>query len=206
MTRQFFQTVSMAAAIALGASAILQQPSYALPNPSSASYVCQNDLNGVPTTFAQVNTASATLAFIPIIRWSRGSVGHDPDGTPTEASERCQRVTGKFNALHTPAGLNQLTSQLTPSGRQIICLLPTAATPCNSITQLFTLRPGDSFSPKIMQLNNIANGFASGPLNETSADEGNISINLNEYIRQQVAEMQRGRVPSSKANDHGSAF
>jgi hypothetical protein len=57
-----------------------------------------------------------------------------------------------------------------------------------------------------MQLNNIANGLASGPLNETSADEGNISINLNEYIRQQVAEMQRGRVPSSKANDHGSTF
>jgi hypothetical protein len=216
MTRQFFQTVSMAAAIALGASAILQQPSQALPLPSSSpapvfstSYTCTGPATS-PKLVAEVrNGGGAPIETFPLIVWDQGPIG---GLTP---SQRCNSVKLRFNALAQAgkfilqsAGPNSQTNQ-----QRIICLV-SPGEPCNANPAvsniLFTLRPGDNVQFVLSRLATIGqrlNGSpGTGPLHETSADEGDISIDLNEYIRQQVDQMQRGRASSSKTSDTGSAF
>lgn len=207
MTRQFFQTVSMAAAIALGASAILQQPSQALPSPPTViTYQCDEISL---TTVAHVNQGGPPPVRIPIIRWTKGSIGGQ---TPFQ---RCQSVSGRFNTL-AGAGNSILRSagpKFQTNNQRIICLVSSAADACDASAAgniLFTLRPEDNVQFVLNRLATIGqrlNGApGTGPLRETSADEGDISIDLNEYIRQQVDQMQRGRASSSKTSDSGSAF
>ena len=213
MTRQFFQTVSMAAAIALGASAILQQPSQALPLPLpssspapvfSTSYSCTSSATS-PTLFAEVrNGGGALIKTFPLIVWDKGPIG---GLTP---SQRCDSVRLRFNALAGAGKFILLSKGPKPetNNQRIICLVspgePCNANPTGSI--LFTLRPGDKTEFVLNTLATIGQRDGVGPLHETSADEGDISIDLNEYIRQQVDQRQRGRASSSKTSDSGSAF
>ncbi len=202
----------MAAAIALGASAILQQPSQALPSSSpvlSTSYACiGTGTAGSPfTTVARV-TSSITGPVVPpieIIRWDKGAIGGLAPQT------RCNIVTARFTALAnagksilSSAGPNSNTNQ-----QRIICL-GSPGEPCNANAPgnniLFTLRPLDKTETVLNQLVRIGQRDGVAPLHESSADEGDISIDLNEYIRQQVDQRQRGRASSSKTSDTGSAF
>jgi hypothetical protein len=204
MTRQFFQTVSMAAAIALGASAILQQPSQALPSSSpvlSTFYDCMGTGTAVDpfTTVAVVRNGGAFLENIPIIRWTRGSAG----GVSEFA--RCNQVKARFNML-SAAGNSYLKSNINSPGGPIICLTKRNENCDRSTTLLFTLRNRNEHHQALNQLRNLGQDNNAVPLRETSADEGDISIDLNEYIRQQVDQMQRGRASSSKTSDSGSAF
>jgi hypothetical protein len=169
-------------ALTLVTTATFQKSGQAIP-PTVSQYVCRPDLSGVPTTYAVVNGG---LSIVPIIRWSRGSLG----GVPPE--QRCSEVTRNFNRLHIGKGNYVLKARSTPNGR-IICLTQPGQVCTRSgdePTLLFTLRPEDGAQWTINRLNKVGEAFSAGPLNETSGNRDEVSVDLNEYISQQVAQRQ----------------
>lgn len=168
-------------ALTLGTTAAFPQSSQAIP-PTVSQYVCRPDVSGVPTTYAVVHGGSG---LVPIVRWSRGSLG----GVPPE--QRCTEVTRNFNRLHIGQGNYVLKARATPSGR-IICLTQPGQACTRSgeePTLLFTLRPEDGAQWTINRLNKIGEAFSAGPLNESSGDTGDVAVNLNEYISQQLGQI-----------------
>lgn len=179
-------TIFTATAIALGTAATFQQPSNALPaSPElSTNYVCLG--SGTPgnpyKTVAQVfNRGGSKVDEVSIIRWNRGSLG---GYTP---SERCQDVSNNFNRLSAAGHAFLRSGRL--NGSRVICLVANRNDSCTSSTRLFTLRPGDGAELAISRLANLGQSRAVGPLNESSASDEDITIDLNEYIRQQAAQM-----------------
>jgi hypothetical protein len=192
MTRQFFQTVSMAAAIALGASAAIgsfTQPSYAATFPG-IDFICRQDSSNQWTTFAKKDTIESAL-----IRWNYQT----PTLTP---QERCVEVTARLNSFNLNNKLDFLTTGIR-NNLPIICAVATSTTPCNNISglQLFTLHPNDK-SPQARNnaWSKLMTHLYLNPTNLATVlqdSESPLYIDMREYVRAAFAE-EGGSADSSQ--------
>ncbi|MGK7904454.1 MAG: COP23 domain-containing protein [Hormoscilla sp.] len=132
------------AAIGLGVVASPHQHLRAQP-PSSTSYYCGRDIDGVPATIAKTRRGN-----IPLIRWKTeyfSSSGWTP-------SRRCQEVSMRFENYNQQGKLAYITTG-EEDGYPIICVAEQKDGPCinkDSGELLLTLRKDDNPNTILVKL------------------------------------------------------
>jgi hypothetical protein len=191
MTRQFFQTVSMAAAITLGASAAIgsfSQPSYANTFPGM-TFECSG-----PKLTARTTMPPKTVDLI----------NFTPAGG-FSAADRCLAAKRNFNDANADpaplmkANLAYITTGL-QNGQTILCSVPKYGDPCDTggSSYLFTLsnkivnNPQEALRRLFFRLHT---GNDTKPVLQDS--ESRIYIDMKEYIRAAFAE-EGGSAESSQ--------
>ncbi len=190
MTRQFFQTVSMAAAIALGASAAIgsfSQPSYA--NFPDTGFICTGPSSSILS--AQSTTTSKTVALIDF----RAGGGFN-------SQDRCEFARKNFNDANAkssvPADLAYITTGV-KNGQTILCSVPNYGNDCDSPGNfyLFTLSNRTVNTQEALRrlFFRLHTGKTTEPVLRDS--ESRIYIDMKEYIRAAFAE-EGGSADSSQ--------
>lgn len=155
-----------AAAVAIGATFTLQQPSEA----QSTQFVCgMSSTTGLPTTYALTPRGP-----VPVVRWYSeyfSASGYTPE-------RRCQEVAGRFSNLHSQGLLSSITTGYL-NGQPVVCASRSGG--CNSSNLLFTLKSGVDAAAAVQQLFDLQRGTASGPLYESSGDDG-VNIDFNNFL------------------------
>ena len=153
------------ALIGVGAALTLQSPSQAQTIfeclvPMTGPYI------GVPTTYAKVGPNE----YKAVIRW----VSRYFSGSGYTPMQRCQEVTGRFNALYArPSGIDIITTGYL-NGLPVIYSPSDGRERANSANLLFTLKRGENATQKIAQLFDIRAGASSSPLFESSSDSATV--------------------------------
>lgn len=156
------------ALIGVGAAFTLQSPSQAQTRfeclvPVTGPYV------GIPTTYAKVGDNE----YKAVIRW----VSRYFSGSGYTPMQRCQEVTGRFNALNTrPGGIDIITTGYL-NGLPVIYSPSGGRERANSSNLLFTLKRGENATQKIEQLFDLREGASSSPLFESSSDGATVHFN-----------------------------
>ena len=155
-----------AAAVAIGATITLQQPSQA----QSTRFVCgMSAATGLPTTFALTPRGA-----VPVVRWYAehfSASGYTPE-------RRCQEVSARFDNLSRQGQLGFITTGYV-NGQPVVCAGQGGG--CNNSNLLFTLKSGSDAAAAVQQLFNVRAGVG-GPLYESSDDDGPITIDLNNIL------------------------
>ncbi len=171
-----------AGAIALGATAIIQQPSSAQTN----GFVCDT-FSGIPTIYVDgqpIMTFKST--------YFSGS-GYTPQ-------QRCKDVASRFNTF-APTGKLQFLTAGKMRGLPVICFVSTYGRPCASETVLLTLTPGDDAALILQQLFNLGNGSVASvdiveqSENEDEDEDGSVYINFDRLLSS--LSVERTETPSS---------
>ncbi len=188
MTRPFFQTVSMAAAITLGSSAAIgsfSQPSYAIF--PGMTFVC----TGPSSSMLSAQTSSTTVDLIDF----RGGGGFN-------SQQRCALARNNFNDANAnpsvPADLAYITTGVR-NGLTILCSVPNYGNDCNSPGNfyLFTLSNRTVNTQEALRrlFFRLHTGNDTKPVLQDS--ESRIYIDMKEYIRAAFAE-EGGSADSSQ--------
>jgi hypothetical protein len=167
-----------AGAIALGATAIIQQPSSAQTN----QFVCDSS-SGIPTILANG---------FPIMTFRYLGFGKY---TP---QMRCQHIANKFNVFAPTGKLKFLTSGIV-NNYPVICFVSTYGTPCHPDTVLLTLKPDDNAAVVLQQLFNLGNASVDPAdiVQQSESDNGESSIYINfDRLLSSVERTQRTQPPS----------
>lgn len=156
-----------AAAVAIGATFTLQQPSEA----QSTRFVCgMSSTTGLPTTFALTPRGA-----VPVVRWYSeyfSASAYTPE-------RRCQEVSSRFDNLSRQGQLGFITTGYV-NGQPVVCAGQGGG--CNNSNLLFTLKSGADAAAAVQQLFDLRAGVG-GPLYESSAEnEGEITIDLNNFL------------------------
>ncbi|MCT7949871.1 COP23 domain-containing protein [Ancylothrix sp. C2] len=186
MKNKLTTTVLTAMAMTVGATVAFQQPSQA----QATRFICSMSYTtGLPTTYA-IRPNGERVA---VVRWYSeyfSDAGYTPE-------RRCQEVTGRFQNLHNQGQLTHITTGYV-NGQAVVCA--SQGSGCNSSNLLFTLKPGQDAAYSVQQLFDLrATAGASGPLYESSADDGSITIDLNNYINNAAVEQEGGGAAPSAA-------
>lgn len=135
MKIQSLAQVLSAAVIALGVTAIINQPSYGqdtstITQPNrlrDTTFSCEKDNDGTFTTFAE---SSARGGKIAIISWKTQVNRQFPPKT------RCEEVTKRFQTYYENGTLNYITTGIM-NRQPVVCVTSTVGGRCTSL--LFTL-------------------------------------------------------------------
>ena len=159
------------ALIGVGAALTLQSPSQAQTIfeclvPMTGPYI------GVPTTYAKVGPNE----YKAVIRW----VSRYFSGSGYTPMQRCQEVTGRFNALYArPSGIDIITTGYL-NGLPVIYSPSHGRERANSSNLLFTLKRGEDATEKIQQLFDLRETGAVEPLFESSSDS--VIVYFNKFL------------------------
>ncbi|MBD2775756.1 COP23 domain-containing protein [Iningainema tapete] len=137
MMRLFAQILA-GVAIALSATATLNQPSYA----QGATFYCDKS-NGVPTTFARTQDGKN----LPMIRW----VTDYFQGTSLTPLRRCQEVSRRFQSNYDNGTLRYIKAGML-KGLPVVCAAAQLDATCTDRTLLFTLKAGSNPDATARQL------------------------------------------------------
>ena len=96
------------------------------------------------------------------------------------AQKRCEEVTPKFQKAYDEGRLNFLTTG-TAGGYPIICAVAQQGESCDSIAQLFTIKPHDNPDLVLQQLMDILEGKTSDMLLQSSGNQ--IYVSVPEFFR-----------------------
>jgi hypothetical protein len=154
-----------AAAVAIGATFTIQQPAQA-----NTRFVCgMSSTTGLPTTFAMTPRGP-----VPVVRWYAeyfSASGYTPE-------RRCQEVSSRFDNLSRQGQLGFITTGYV-NGQPVVCAGQGGG--CNNSNLLFTLKSGADAAAAVQQLFDLRAGVG-GPLYESSAEDGGITIDLNNFL------------------------
>lgn len=185
-------SVLTAITVALGSTAVVSQPSQA----QSVRFICGvSATTGLPTTYAVTPRGN-----IPMVRWYSeyfSGSGYTPE-------RRCQEVSSRFQSLSSQGQLTHITTGYL-NGQPVVCA--SQGSGCNSSNLLFTLKAGQDAAAAVQQLFDLrATGGASGPLYESSGDDGAVTIDINNYLSNAAVEQGGGgAAPSAAPNAAPSA-
>lgn len=134
-----------------------------------ATFVCGTSTEGDPATIAQTSKHGS----VTIITWNSGFF----EGSGFDNQTRCDIVSKKFQEFHNQGSLQYFTAG-SANKLPIICAVPSMNSPCNSDSQLFTLKPGSDAEEKLRQLFDIRRGAT----NEGLYENNNVSANDRLYL------------------------
>lgn len=159
------------ALVGMGAIFTLQSPSQA-----QAIFECLVPVAvpyaGVPTTSTQVGPNE----YKAVIRW----ISPYSSGSGYTPVQRCQEVTGRFNALYArPGGIDIITTGYL-NGLPVIYSPSHGRERANSSNLLFTLKRGEDATQKIQQLFDLRETGYTQPLFESSSDS--VIVYFNKFL------------------------
>lgn len=139
-------------AVTLITTLISSKPAFS----QAATFTCGTS-EGSPATIVK----TAQHGDVTIITWSSGFFQDSGFDNQT----RCNMVTKKFQSLYDQGSLKYFTAG-TANKQPIICAVPSMDSPCNSDSQLFTLKPDTNAEETLQKLFGIRRGASSEGLNE----------------------------------------
>lgn len=150
--------VTVATALGLSKPAFSQQ----------ATFVCGTN-EGSPATIVQ----TPEHGDVTIITWSSGFF----EGSGFNNQTRCDMVSKKFQDFHNQGSLKYFTAG-SANKQPVICAVPSMDSPCNSDSQLFTLKPESNAEDTLQKLFGVRRGASQEGLYENN----NVSANDRTYL------------------------
>jgi hypothetical protein len=131
----------------------------------TATFVCGTN-QGAPATIVQ----TSQYGDVPIINWNSGFF----EASGFDNQTRCDLVSKKFQDFYNQGSLKYFAAG-SANKQPIICAVPSMNSPCNSDSQLFTLKPESNAEETIDRLFDIrdSHGAKPNPLDETNGVLGN---------------------------------
>jgi hypothetical protein len=139
-------------AVTLVTTLLSSKPAFSQPT----TFTCGTNA-GSPATIVK----TAQHGDVTIITWDSGFFQDSGFDNKT----RCDMVTKKFQSLYDQGSLKYFTAG-TASKQPIICAVPSMDSPCNSDSQLFTLKPDSNAEETLQKLFGVRRGASSESLNE----------------------------------------
>jgi hypothetical protein len=126
-----------------------------------ASFICGTNTEGFPATIVKTQR----YGDVTIINWNSGFF----EDSGFDNQTRCDMVSKKFQDFYNQGSLKYFTAG-SANKQPIICAVPSTNSPCNSNSQLFTLKPESNAEETIERLFDIRNssGAKPNPLDETN--------------------------------------
>lgn len=143
--------VSAGLALAMGANALMSQPSLA-----ETKFFCGRS-QGTPATMVRTEVGSE-----PLIRWTLrdlGNAGWSPD-------RRCQEVSARFQRFYDNGNLKFIRTG-SINGQRVLCVSRYKGGPCPDSQVLVTLKKGTDAELVLQQLRDFRRGATSRPLQLT---------------------------------------
>ncbi|OCR02954.1 hypothetical protein BCD67_08280 [Oscillatoriales cyanobacterium USR001] len=147
----------VAAAIAIGASAVMAQPTQAQTSPRT--FYCGMS-QGKPATL--VRTVRGPMTMVIWINEDFTASGWTPE-------RRCQEISSRFQRFNT-SGLLKVLKAGNIGGQPVICAASSNSSPCSNKTVLITLPAGTNANETLDRLLNTRAGASATPI-YLSADE-----------------------------------
>jgi hypothetical protein len=135
---------------------------------ATTTFVCGTN-QGSPATIVQTSQHGD----VPIITWNSGFF----EGSGFDNQTRCDLVSKKFQDFYNQGNLKYFTAG-SANKQPIVCVVPSTDSPCNSDSQLFTLKPESNAEETLKQLFDIRKGASPEGLNENN----NVSANDRTYL------------------------
>lgn len=124
-----------------------------------ATFVCGTSTEGLPATIVQTPKHGE----LTIITWKSDHFADSGFDTQT----RCDIVSKKFQEFHNQGSLQYFTAG-SANKQPIICAVPSTSSPCNSDSQLFTLKPKSDPEETLRKLFDIRRGASHEGLYENN--------------------------------------
>lgn len=164
MKAQFFAQLLTGFALALGATAAMNQPSMAQTN----KYFCAV-LNSTPTTFVRTQRGN-----ISMIRW----VSYTTQEWPPK--RRCLEVSARFQRFYDSGTLKTIGTG-TVNNQSVLCAVSSSGDYCTNNNVLLTLPPGSDRHEALQTLLDIR-ALASGRPLELSGSKLATYVNGESYV------------------------
>lgn len=152
MKRFDLTSILSLSAVTLATTLMSSKPAFS----QQATFACGTN-EGSPATIVK----TAQHGDVTIITWD--SSFFQDSGFDNQT--RCNMVTKKFQSLYDQGSLKYFTAG-SANKQPIICAVPSMDSPCNSDSQLFTLKPDSNAEETLQKLFGIRRGASSEGLNE----------------------------------------
>lgn len=152
-------------AVTLATTVISSSPA----SSQQATFVCGTSTEGDPATMVQTSKHGE----VTIITWNSGFF----ENSGFDNQTRCDMVSKKFQEFHSQGSLKYFTAG-SANKQPIICAVPSMTSPCNSDSQLFTLKPGSDAEDTLQKLF----GLRRGATNEGLYENNNVSAKDRTYL------------------------
>jgi hypothetical protein len=149
-----FDLTSILSLSAITCVTTLMSSKPALSQPTT--FTCGTN-EGSPATIVK----TAQHGDVTIITWDSGFFQNSGFDNQT----RCDMVSQKFQSLYDQGNLKYFTAG-SANKQPIICAVPSMDSPCNSDSQLFTLKPDSNAEETLQKLFGVRRGASSEGLNE----------------------------------------
>lgn len=194
-----FLGVGLLTLSALTTITAFSQPTYA----QSVTFICAEDSNNVPTTYAQTPDGG-----VEVFKWV--SNFFPPPYTP---KQRCEEITQRLNTFqpdHLVSGkVNSYNvicagTSCDRNGKNILLTLTPSQNPKQMLAQIDANRDGASGAVRALN-----NGEKRSVTSITKKGDGNVSLNLNQYISNapkvpMIGFSSNSSTPSSNSNNNST--
>jgi len=150
-------------------------PSFSQSSPDKVTFFCK-----AVHDRASDEKIPATVAWIPERQGNVRLVGWKSEYFSKKgwnAQKRCEEVTIKFQNAYNAGRLQLLTTGI-EKGNPIVCGVAQQGEPCDSGSQLFTLKPHDRPDEVVQRLLDIVQGKTSDMLLQSSGNQVYVSMSL----------------------------
>lgn len=151
-------------AVTLATTLLSNKPAFS----QQATFACGTN-EGSPATIVQTSEHGD----VTIITWNSGFF----EGSGFDNQTRCDMVSKKFQDFHNQGSLKYFTAG-SANKQPIICAVQSMNSPCNSDSQLFTLKPESNAEETLQKLFGIRRGASQEGLYENN----NVSANDRTYL------------------------
>jgi hypothetical protein len=156
-----------------------------------ATFVCETNTEGSPATIVKTQKHGD----VTIITWNSGFF----EDSGFDNQTRCDMVSKKFQDFHNQGSLKYFTAG-SANKQPIICAVPSTNSPCNSDSQLFTLKPESNAEETLHKLFDVRSSASPEGLYENNNVSANDRAYLNfEEVLENKANEANGTVQESSS-------